>query len=63
MQHAIKTLFYFGPLLFGFGFLVPLSAQILEATGTSVLGLSSLHAGLLIGGGLGILAQLRGRWI
>ncbi|MEL6474585.1 MAG: hypothetical protein AAFQ21_10915 [Pseudomonadota bacterium] len=63
MQHAIKTLFYFGPLLFGFGFLVPLSAQILEATGTSALGLSSLDAGLLIGGGLGILAQLRGRWI
>lgn len=31
MQQVIKSIFYFGPLLFGFGFLAPLSAQLIEA--------------------------------
>jgi len=64
MQQVIKTIFYFGPLLFGFGFIAPLSAQIIDAMSWSPpFGLSSLMTGLIIGGTLGLPAQLRGRWI
>jgi len=64
MQQAIKSIFYFGPLLFGFGFLVPLSAQLIEALSwTPPFGLSPIMVGLVIGGGLGLVAQIRGRWI
>ena len=64
MQQVIKTIFYFGPLLFGIGFLAPLSAQLIDALSwTPPLGLSPVIAGLIIGGCLGLMAQLRGRWI
>lgn len=64
MVQVIKTVFFFGPLLFGIGFLTPLSAQIIQSIGwTPPFGLSPLIAGLLIGGGLGLIAQIRGRWI
>lgn len=64
MQQVIKTIFYFGPLIFGFGFLAPLSAQLIEAQSwTPPFDLSPLMAGLVIGGSLGLLAQIRGRWI
>lgn len=64
MQQVIKTVFYFGPLIFGFGFLAPLSAQIIAQMGsTPPFGLSPLMTGLIIGGALGLIAQMRGRWI
>ena len=64
VARAIRSLFFWGPLLFGFGFLAPLLAQILSANGvTTVFGLSPLMFGLLSGGALGLLAQVRGRWI
>lgn len=64
MAQVIKTIFYFGPLLFGFGFLAPLAAQILKAMSwTPPFGLTPLMAGLILGGGLGLIAQIRGRWI
>lgn len=64
MIQVLKTVFYFGPLLFGFGFLTPLIAQIITVSGwTPPFDLSALMAGLIIGGGLGLLAQIRGRWI
>jgi len=64
MQQVIKTIFYFGPLLFGFGFLTPLIAQIIDAMAwTPPFNLSALMAGLILGGTLGVIAQLRGRWI
>jgi len=64
MIQVIKTVFYFGPLIFGLGFVAPLSAQTIDAMSwTPPLGLSSLMAGLIIGGALGLLAQFRGRWI
>lgn len=64
MQQVIKTIFYLGPLLFGFGFLAPLSAQLIEAMSWAPpLGLSPLMAGLIIGGTLGAIGQIRGRWI
>ena len=64
MQQVIKTIFHFGPLLFGFGFLAPLIAQIIEAMAwTPPFNLSALMTGLILGGALGVIAQLRGRWI
>ena len=64
MEKAIRTLFYFGPLIFGFGFIAPLIAQVTASAGwTPPLSLSPLNFGLIIGGTLGLLAQIRGRWI
>lgn len=64
MITVIKTLFYFGPILFGLGFLAPLVAQIISAMGWAPpFGLSPLVAGLMFGGGYGVLAQWKGRWI
>jgi len=64
MTTAIKTLFYFGPLIFGFGFIAPLTAQIIARAGWSLpLGLTPLIAGLILGGGWGLIAQIKGRWI
>ncbi len=64
MVQIIKSIFFFGALLFGFGFLAPLSAQIISAVAWSPpLGLTPLMTGLIIGGTLGLIAQLRGSWI
>ena len=64
MARGLKSVFYFGPLIFAVGFLAPLAAQLIESTGwTPPLGLSLLSAGFLIAAALGIPAQLRGRWI
>ncbi|MEO0548381.1 MAG: hypothetical protein AAFZ91_00565 [Pseudomonadota bacterium] len=64
MEKAIRIVFYFGPLIFGFGFLTPLTAQMIIAMDwTLPFKLSPLTAGLIVGGGLGLIAQIRGRWI
>ncbi|MEO1661312.1 MAG: hypothetical protein AAFR51_10010 [Pseudomonadota bacterium] len=64
MVQVIKAIFYVGPLLFAFGFLTPLTAQIIKAMAwTPPFGLSPLMAGLLVGGVFGLIAQIRGRWI
>lgn len=64
MIQVLKTVFYFGPLLFGLGFLTPLVSQIIQAAAwTPPFGLTPLMTGLIVGGGLGVLAQMRGRWI
>lgn len=64
MVQLIKSIFYLGPLIFGIGFLAPLTSQIIQAVGwTPPFGLSPLMTGLLVGGTLGVIAQYRGRWI
>ena len=64
MITVIKTMFYLGPMIFGLGLLAPLSAQIISAAGwTLPFGLTPLIAGLMIGGGLGLIAQIRGTWV
>jgi len=64
MITAIKTVFYFGPLLFAVGFLIPLIAQSVIALGwTPPFGLSAWTFAALLGGGYGLFAQLTGRWI
>ncbi len=64
MVQVIKSIFYLGPLLFGFGFLAPLVSQIIQAVGwTPPFGLTPLMTGLIVGGAYGLIAQIRGRWI
>ncbi|KCZ92095.1 hypothetical protein [Hyphomonas johnsonii] len=64
METVIKTLFHFGPLVFAFGFIAPLTAQIIERAGLALpFGLTPLVAGLLLGAVWGGIAQYRGRWI
>tara|TARA_Y100001947_G_C10122769_1_gene212041 strand:- start:256 stop:450 length:195 start_codon:yes stop_codon:yes gene_type:complete len=64
MAIALRTLFRFGPLIFAFGFIAPLTAQIIEALEiTPPFGLAPLTAGLALAGLLGLAAQLRGRWV
>lgn len=64
MISVIKAIFYLGPLLFGLGFLAPLAAQIIQAMGwTPPFGLTPLLTGLIIGGTLGLIAQIRGTWV
>ena len=61
---VIEMIFKFGPLIFGVGFMAPLFAELIVRAGVGLpLGLSPLLAGLVLGGGLGILAHFRGSWI
>ena len=60
----LRPLFAIGPLLFGLAFMAPLIAQSLNALGwPAPLGLAPLTFGLVVGGALGALATLRGRWV
>ena len=64
MQSVIKAIFHFGPLLFGFGFMAPLISQTIQAMSWSPpFGLTPLVTGLIVGGALGLAAQIRGTWI
>ncbi len=54
--------YFFAPLVFGFGFIAPLVAQIISALGITG-GVSSLVIGLIVGGLWGLIAQLRGSWV
>ena len=64
MVHVIKAVFYVGPLLFGLAFLAPLISQVIQAMGWAPpLGLTPLMTGLFFGGTLGVIAQIRGRWV
>lgn len=63
MLTTIKTIFYFGPLLFGLGFIAPLAAQILERLEAPLpFSLTPLIAGLILGAAWGTYAQIKGRW-
>jgi hypothetical protein len=60
----LKQLGDYGPVLFGIGFVAPLIAQSMDAAALSApLGLSNIALGLIVGLSLGIIAQLRGRWV
>jgi len=61
---AIKFVLACGPLLFSFGFLAPLIAQIMSRFGVDApFGLSNLSFALIIAVLLGCIAQFRGRWL
>lgn len=60
----LETVGPWGPVLFGFGFLAPLIAQIIERADVAMpFGLTPLMLGLIMGPALGLAAKLRGRWI
>ena len=60
----IKQIFHYGPLLFAFGFIAPLTAQIIEHAGWLLpLGLSPLMIGFGLAAVWGTTAQIRGTWI
>ncbi|MEQ9315868.1 MAG: hypothetical protein RLN72_08440 [Henriciella sp.] len=64
MVKLIRAVFYFGPLIFAYGFIMPLSAQVIERAGWNVpFEISPLMTGFLIASLLGIPAQIRGSWI
>ncbi len=64
MTFLISKIFYFGPLIFAFGFIMPLTAQILERTSwSSPLGLTPLLVGFFLAATWGTIAQIKGRWI
>lgn len=64
MAYLLKSLAAALPLLFAFGFLVPVIAQAMQALHIAApLGLSPLMFAAIIGGGWGLVAQVTGRWI
>ena len=64
MTFVLKTIFQYGALVFAFGFIAPLTMQIITRAGIDLpLGLSPLMAGLILAAVWGGIAQYRGRWI
>jgi hypothetical protein len=60
----IELIFKFGPLVFGIGFLVPLVHELIVRVDVALpYGLSAWALAFAIGGGLGLMAQVRGSWI
>ena len=60
MKHLIT--WFFSPLVFGLAFIAPLSAQILDRVDIT-LPIANIWVGLMIGLGLGLMAQTRGSWL
>ena len=54
--------FLFSPLVFGMAFLAPLIGQSLLALNWQIPGVDPIWIGLVIGGALGLMAQIRGSW-
>lgn len=57
-------LFSLGPILFGLGFLAPVIAALIDVAGMAPpFGLRPIEVGLLLGGGLGLIARQRRTWL
>lgn len=64
MQSLLTRIFDYGALIFAFGFIAPLIAQVMMRTGVGApFGMTHLAFGLLVAGVLGVIAQIRGRWL
>jgi hypothetical protein len=63
MKSFIENLLHYLPLIFGVGFLAPLTAEILRACDVAPLGLPPLVAGLLLGTVWGGYATWRRSWL
>lgn len=64
MEKLLRGIVAAMPLMFAFAFLVPVIDQSMAALGWNApLGLSTLGFALIVGGGWGLFAQLKGRWI
>ena len=63
MIQFIRAVFYLGPLLFAFGFIASLTAQVIAPAGCSLpFGVTPLMAGLGLAALWGGYAQWKGRW-
>lgn len=64
MERILKIVAAALPLIFAFAFLVPVIDQGMQALEIAApFGLSTLAFALIIGGGWGLFAQIKGRWI
>ncbi|MEQ1755069.1 MAG: hypothetical protein ABL973_13160 [Micropepsaceae bacterium] len=64
MQVFLEKLVYFLPLLFGIGFVAPLTAEIVRAWSLPLpTGFAPLAAGLLLGVVWGGIATWKRRWL
>ena len=63
MQALRFAKYLFSPIVFGLGFIGPLLAEIITALPIALPIGTPLYWGLLIGGLLGLLAQVRGSWL
>lgn len=64
MQQALKGIFFIMPLLFGLGFIAPVTAELMIlAEVRAPLGLTPLSSGLLLGGAWGLYATIKGSWL
>ena len=64
MTFVLKTIFQYGALVFAFGFIAPLTMQIITLAGIDLpFGLTPLITGLFLATIWGGIAQYRGRWI
>lgn len=64
MEKILTAVLNFLPLIFAFGFVVPVMAQLMSAADIAApFGLSTLVFALLVGGLWGLFAQIKGRWI
>lgn len=64
LKKLIELIFKYGAFIFGLGFMAPLIAQVIVRLGLELpMGLNPLLLGLVLGGGLGLIAQVRGSWI
>ena len=64
MQSFVEILVHYLPLLFGIGFIAPLTDQVMRATGLALpFGIPSLAAGLVLGLAWGGYATVTRRWI
>ena len=64
MLNVIKAIFYLGPLLFAFGFIWPLTTQLIQAFNmTPPFGVTPFWAGFGVALIWGSYAQWRGTWL
>ena len=64
MTHVVRRFFGLMPLWFGIGFIAPLTAQIIVASGLEAsVPVAPIVAGLALGIVWGGTTVLRGRWI
>ena len=64
MERLLRLIVTLLPLLFAFGFLVPVIDQGMQALEIGApFGLSTLTFALIVGGAWGLFAQIKGRWI
>ncbi|HEU0100615.1 MAG TPA: hypothetical protein VFQ67_17785 [Allosphingosinicella sp.] len=64
MQQALKGIFFIMPFLFGIGFIAPVTAELIPVLGVALpANLAPLTVGLLLGGGWGLYATIKGSWL